>query len=53
MMPMTSASKCQGCPLWEQCRDPKSKPDSHRTVFISDYPLLYKAEIDYLDTPRF
>ena len=46
-----TASECQGCPLWEQCRDPKSKPDSHRAVFISDYTLLYKAEIAYLATP--
>lgn len=45
------ASECQGCPLWEQCRDPKAKPDSHRAVFISDYALLYNAELDYLDTP--
>ena len=45
------ASECQGCPLWEQSRDPKSRPDSHRTVFISDYTLLYNAEIDYLATP--
>lgn len=45
------AIACQGCPLWAQCRDPKSRPDSHRTVFISDYTLRYKAEIDYLATP--
>jgi len=45
------ASECQGCPLWAQCRDPKSRPDSHRAVFISDYTLLYNAEIDYLATP--
>jgi hypothetical protein len=46
-----TASECQGCPLWEQCRDPKAKPDSHRTVFISDYALLYEPELAYLGTP--
>ena len=43
--------QCQGCPLWEQCRDPKSKPGSHRTVFQSDHALLHSAELAYLDTP--
>jgi hypothetical protein len=46
-----TASECQGCPLWEQCRDPKAKPDSHRTVFISDYALLCEPELAYLGTP--
>jgi len=46
-----TASECQRCPLWELCRDPKAKPDSHRTVFISDYALLYEPELAYLDTP--
>jgi hypothetical protein len=46
-----TASECQGCPLWEQCRNPKAKPDSHRTVFISDYALLYEPELAYLGTP--
>jgi hypothetical protein len=45
------ASQCQGCPLWEQCRDPKSKPTSHRTVFHSDYALRFDAELAYLATP--
>jgi hypothetical protein len=45
------ANECQGCPLWEQCRDPKSKPTSHRAVFMSDYSLLCQPEIAYLATP--
>lgn len=45
------ASDCQGCPLWEHCRDPQSKPDSPRNVFISDYTLLHQTELAYLDTP--
>jgi hypothetical protein len=43
--------QCQGCPLWEQCRDPKSKPGSHRSVFLSDHALLHAAELAYLATP--
>lgn len=43
------ASDCQGCPLWDKCRDATAKPTSHRTVFISDYTFLYAAELAYLD----
>ncbi len=39
------ASECHGCPLWELCRDPKAQPDSHRTVFISDYALLHEPDL--------
>ena len=46
-----TASQCQRCPLWEQCRDPKTSPNSHRTVFISDYTTICEAEIAYLATP--
>lgn len=46
-----TASQCQGCPLWEQCRKPDAKADSHRTVFISDHALLHEADLAYLDTP--
>jgi hypothetical protein len=45
------ATDCQGCPLWQQCRDPQSKPDGPRNVFISDFTLLYQTELAYLDTP--
>ncbi|WP_129678049.1 transposase [Candidatus Chloroploca sp. Khr17] len=31
------APDCAGCDEYAQCRDPKAKPTSHRTVFISDY----------------
>jgi len=31
------ASQCTGCPLWQECRGQKSKPKSHRTVFVSEY----------------
>ena len=44
------ASDCQGCPLWDKCRDATAKPTSHRTVFISDYAFRYAAELAYLDS---
>ena len=28
---------CCGCPLWEQCRGPASKPHSQRSVYLSPY----------------
>jgi hypothetical protein len=28
---------CQGCPLWERCREPASKPNSQRSVYLSPY----------------
>jgi|JI10StandDraft_1071094.scaffolds.fasta_scaffold173174_2 IS5 family transposase len=46
-----TAQQCRGCPLRERCRDPKSKLDSHRTVFLSDHALLHSAELAYLSTP--
>jgi IS5 family transposase len=39
-----SASLCQGCAMWTQCRDPKANPQGIRHVFISDYrPFLEEA----------
>lgn len=32
-----TAKQCQGCPLWNHCRDPKAKPTGRRRVFITDY----------------
>ncbi len=32
-----SAKICQGCPLWQQCRDAKAAPKGSRRVFISAY----------------
>jgi len=32
-----TAKQCAGCPLWQQCRAPDSKPASHRTVYASPY----------------
>ena len=39
-----SATQCRGCPLWQQCRDPKQVQDANvmRQVFISDY----RAEVE-------
>ncbi|MEZ4730116.1 MAG: transposase [Caldilineaceae bacterium] len=45
------ASQCRGCPLWDKCRDPKSKPKSHRNVFISDYQLQQRHAIAFTQSP--
>jgi hypothetical protein len=36
------ASQCRGCPLWSDCRDAESKPNAHRTVYLSDYHLYLR-----------
>lgn len=47
------ATECQGCPRWNQCRDPKSKPTSHRMVFVSDYLYQQRQAIAYTKTDAF
>jgi hypothetical protein len=37
------AVDCRGCPLWSDCREPKSKPNAHRSVYLSDYHLYLRA----------
>jgi hypothetical protein len=37
------ASQCRGCPLWNDCREAESKPNAHRTVYLSDYHLYLRA----------
>jgi hypothetical protein len=29
--------ECRGCPFWERCRGPASKPTSQRSVYLSPY----------------
>jgi hypothetical protein len=36
------AVDCRGCPLWSDCRDPESKPNAHRSVYLSDYHLYLR-----------
>jgi len=48
-----TAALCQGCPFWQQCRDSKSKPDSHRMVFVSDYRPQVEAAREYNKTDDF
>jgi hypothetical protein len=36
------ASQCRDCPLWQECRDPESQPQAHRTVYLSDYHLYLR-----------
>lgn len=37
-----TAAQCRDCPLWNDCRDPDSKPNTHRTVYLSDYHLYLR-----------
>lgn len=46
------ASQCQGCPLWNKCRDPKSKSQSHRNVFISNYQLQQRQALAFTHSPE-
>lgn len=49
-----SAKKhCQGCPLWDKCRTPESKPQSHRTVYISQYRDEVAQATVFNDTEAF
>ena len=47
------ARQCQGCPLWEKCRDPNSKPEAMRQVYISDYYRLRHEAAQYNQTDAF
>ena len=38
-----TAKQCTGCPLWQRCRAPESKPGSHRTVYASPYHAALRA----------
>jgi hypothetical protein len=45
-----TAVMCRGCPLWSDCRDPKSKPNAHRTVYLSDYALYLREAARFNQT---
>lgn len=45
--------QCEGCPLWDACRDPKAKPDGYRQIFISDYIVKGREAIAYTKTDAF
>ena len=47
-----TAKQCEGCPLWEQCRAPTSKPTSHRTVYASPYHAHLRAGAAFNATQR-
>ena len=47
------ASQCQGCPSWNDCRDPKANPEGFRQVFISDHRPLVEVSRDYNQTEAF
>lgn len=41
----TAKHHCLDCPIWNQCRTPKSQPTSNRRVFISNYrQQIYQAQ---------
>lgn len=56
-----TAHQCQGCPFWDKCRDPKSKPNSHRnagtersrSVFVSAYAYQQRQALAYTKTDAF
>jgi hypothetical protein len=45
------ASQCRGCAEWDSCRDPKAKPNGHRSVFISDYHVYLRMGLAFNATP--
>jgi len=47
------ADQCQGCPRWDQCRDPQSAPDRYRQVFLSDYVYTQRNALAYTKTAAF
>ncbi len=47
-----TAKDCAGCPLWDQCRAPGSKPSSHRTVYITPYHQHLRTGAAFNVTPR-
>jgi IS5 family transposase len=48
-----SAKTCQGCSLWQQCRDAKAAPKGSRRVFISDYLEEVRQAKEYNRLPIF
>ncbi|WP_129633180.1 transposase [Candidatus Oscillochloris fontis] len=46
------ASHCQGCPVWNQCRDAEAKPNGHRSVFISDYHAFLRTGAEFNQSPE-
>jgi hypothetical protein len=42
-----TAKMCQGCPLRGRCREPQSKPNSHRTVYISPYQAHLQRALEF------
>jgi hypothetical protein len=47
-----TAADCRDCPLRSACRDPESKPNAHRTVYLSDYHLYLRAAARVNATPQ-
>ncbi len=47
------AKVCQGCPVWDQCREAGARPDGPRRVFISDYREEIQQARVYNQTPAF
>jgi hypothetical protein len=46
------ASQCQGCPRWQECREPNANPKGHRSVFISDYHAVLREGASFNQTPQ-
>lgn len=48
-----SGTLCQGCPLRQECREPKARPMGARRVFISDYQEHIRQAQAYNQTEDF
>ena len=46
-----TAKQCAGCPLWDHCRAPTSKPTSHRTVYLTPYHAYLRLAAAFNATP--
>jgi hypothetical protein len=44
--------ECRGCPLWERCRGPDSKPTSQRSVYLSPYHAHQREAAAFNATPE-
>jgi hypothetical protein len=48
-----TASQCEGCPSWADCRDAQANPEGPRQVFISDHRALLDEARVYNKTDDF
>jgi Transposase DDE domain/Transposase domain (DUF772) len=44
------STQCRGCPLWDECRGPDSKPNVVRFVYVTAYHLYVRAAARFNQT---